>query len=159
MSQIRKRAPAQYQARVRLLGFPEATKTFTSTAKATAWASSVKALSRLGHGDSFKEVNKLTLAQALTRYCLEVTPHKKGAAHDMAYIKRCKLNPMAALGIARIRGADLARHRDSRLAAGKNGDTIRLGLALDYPRPAAKSPLRRENSIADRLMSRAPLAL
>lgn len=130
MAQIRKRAPSQYQARVRLLGFPEATKTFTSKTEATAWAASVEALSRQGHGDSFNEANKLTLFDAPTRYSVEVTPHKKGAAHDMAYIKRWKLNLMAALSIAEIRGAVLARQRDSRLAVGKSGNTVRLPLAF-----------------------------
>ncbi len=42
MAQIRKRAPSQYQARVRLQGHPEASRTFTSKADAVAWATSVE---------------------------------------------------------------------------------------------------------------------
>ena len=57
MSQIRKRGPYQYQARVRLKGCPEASRTFTSKAEAVAWANSIEKLSKQGLGEPFKEAN------------------------------------------------------------------------------------------------------
>jgi hypothetical protein len=48
MAQIRKRAPLQYQAQVRLQGHPEASRTFTSKADAVAWATSVEQITKQG---------------------------------------------------------------------------------------------------------------
>lgn len=48
MAQIRKRAPLQYQAQVRLQGHPEASRTFTSKADAVAWATPVEQITKQG---------------------------------------------------------------------------------------------------------------
>lgn len=130
MAQIRKRAPLQYQARVRLQGHPEASRTFTSKADAVAWATSVELITKQGHGESFREASKLSLHDALLRYLSEVTPSKKSAKHETALIKRWLKNPMAALPIVKIRGADFALYRDRRMQAGISGNTLRIEFAL-----------------------------
>lgn len=130
MAQIRKRAPLQYQARVRLQGHPEASRTFTSKADAVAWATSIEQITKQGLGECFREASKLSLHDALLRYLLEVTPSKKSAAHETALIKRWLKNPMAALPIVKIRGADLALYRDHRMQAGISGNTLRIEFAL-----------------------------
>ena len=80
MSTIRKRGPNQYQARVRLQGHPETSRTFVSKADAVAWATSVEQITKQGHGACFKEASTLSLHDALLRYQSEVTPSKKSAS-------------------------------------------------------------------------------
>jgi hypothetical protein len=88
MPQIRKRAAGQYQAIVRLVASPPASRTFPTRAEAVAWGTSVEKLSKLGHGESFKTANRMTLHDALQRYGKEVTPMKKS-------VQRSTENPMA----------------------------------------------------------------
>jgi integrase len=127
---ITKRGTSQYLARIRLTGYPTFSKTFSTRRAAMAWAvGHEKAILENGD-DALKRESKLTLSAAFTRYGQEVTPQKKGKANELSYIKRWQLNPIVALPLAKIRGADVARYRDARLAEGKSGNTIRLELAL-----------------------------
>ncbi|WP_211472517.1 tyrosine-type recombinase/integrase [Collimonas humicola] len=130
MAQIRKRGPSQFQARVRIKGYPEAVRTFKSKADAVLWASKREQLLLQGLGDALREADKLTLSSALTRYSAEVTPRKKGASSENNRIKVWLRNPLAALTLSAIRGKHLAEYRGSRILASISGNTIRLELAV-----------------------------
>jgi hypothetical protein len=87
MTTVRMRAPFQYQARVRRLqGSPPESQTFRTRQDALARRLKQEHLILQGTGASLRRACKLTLADALTRYSLEVTPHKKGAG---PYDGRC----------------------------------------------------------------------
>lgn len=130
MAQIRKRGPSQYQARVRLQGYPEQTKTFRTKQEAATWANERERLVLQGFASSIREADRVTLNGALERYSKEVTPLKKGRQQELARLRRWQKNPLAAQPLSQIRGADLARYRDLRLEQGAGGNTVRLDLAL-----------------------------
>jgi len=96
IAQIRKRGPSQYQARVRIKGYPEAVRTFKSKADAVLWASGREQLLLQGLGDALREAERLPLSSALTRYSAEVTPRKKGASSENNRIKVWLRNPLAS---------------------------------------------------------------
>jgi hypothetical protein len=74
--------------------------------------------------------DKVTLHDALERYSKEVTPSKKRRQQELSRLCRGQKNPLADLPLSQIRGADLARYRDSRQEEGIGANTRRLDLAL-----------------------------
>jgi integrase len=83
-----------------------------------------------GLGESIKEASRLTLSEALERYLKEVSVTKKGHLQECKRIKQWQGNPLAVITLDKVRGADMARYRDTRLAGGASGNTVRLDLAL-----------------------------
>lgn len=67
MAQIRKRGPSPYQARVRLTGHPEVSRTFSSRLDALDWAGELERLVTQGPGQAMREADQLTLYHALER--------------------------------------------------------------------------------------------
>lgn len=130
MAQIRKRGQSQYQARVRLKGYPEQTKTFQSKQDAVSWANERERLVLRGFASAMREADKVTLHDALERYSREVTPLKKGCQQELCRLRRWQKNPLSTQPLSQIRGFDLARYRDSRLEMSVGGNTVRLELAL-----------------------------
>ena len=65
MAQIRKRDPSQYQARVRLQGYPEQTKTFLTKQAAISWANEREQLLLQGLASIMHQAEKVTLFEAL----------------------------------------------------------------------------------------------
>lgn len=130
MAQIRKRGPSQYQARLRLTGHPEVTRTFPSRQAAIAWASDRERLLLQGLGAAMRGADQLTLYEALERYAMEVTPSKRGQQQELSRLRRWQQNPIAEQPLSRVRAADFARFRDTRQEQGAGANTIRLDLAL-----------------------------
>jgi integrase len=130
VAQIRKRGPSQYQARVRLKGYPEQTKTFQSKQDAILWANERERLVLRGNSFAIHEADNVALYDALERYSKDVTPSKKGWQQELYRLRRWQKNPLSTLPLSHIRGADLARYRDSRLDTGIGANTVRLELAL-----------------------------
>ena len=130
MAQIRKRGPSQYQARVRLTGHPELSRTFSTRLDAVAWASESERLLMQGLGDAMRGADQLTLYQALERYAKEVTPSKRSQQQELSRLRRWQKHPIANQCLSRIRAADFARFRDSRQEQGAGANTVRLDLAL-----------------------------
>ena len=130
MAQIRKRGPSQYQARVRLKGHPEVTRTFSSRQEALAWATEREQLLLQELGAAIHDADQLTLYAALERYATEVTPSKRGQQQELSRLRRWQQHPVAEQSLSRIRAADFARFRDTRLEQGAGANTVRLDLAL-----------------------------
>jgi hypothetical protein len=114
MAQIRKRGPSQYQARVRLAGHPEVSRTFSSRLDALAWAGECERLVTQGLGDALREADQLTLYHALERYANEVTPAKRSQQQELSRLRRWQQHPLADQSLSRIRAADFAKFRDLR---------------------------------------------
>jgi integrase len=70
------------------------------------------------------------LAEALDRYGREVSARKRHPAQDQQRIRHWLRQPLAPRFLASLRGADFAKYRDQRRAAGRAENTIRLELAL-----------------------------
>jgi integrase len=130
MPQIRKRAPSQFQARVRLTGHPEVTRTFSSRQDAVQWANERERMVSQGLGDAMRMADDMTLFQALGRYANEVTPLKRSQQQELSRLRRWQQNAIADQSLSRIRAVEFARYRDQRHEQGAGANTIRLDLAL-----------------------------
>jgi integrase len=71
-----------------------------------------------------------TLGQALDLYLTTVTPYKKGWKQEARRIRTWQQNPLADRPLHVLRGADFARWRTARIAAGASCSTARLDLAI-----------------------------
>jgi integrase len=130
MASIRKRGIGQYQARLRIKGYPVATQTFKTRKEALQWATEREQLLLQGLGDAQSLAEKMSLADALDRYGREVTPSKKSHVQEANRIRCWKANPLASLSLTEIRGSHLAAYRDLRTQRGISGNTLRLEFAL-----------------------------
>lgn len=130
MPQIRKRAPSQFQARVRLTGHPEVTRTFSSRQDAVQWANERERMVSQGLGEAMQMADDITLFQALDRYANEVTPLKRSQQQELSRLRRWQQNPIADQPLSRIRAVEFARYRDQRQEQGAGANTVRLDLAL-----------------------------
>ena len=130
MASIRKRGDLQWEARVRKRGQPLQCKTFTTKAKAEAWAKQIESEMDRGVFVSRVEAEATTLTEALERYACEVAPKKKDAHHDILRCRRFQQRPFARKTLAAIRGKDIAGFIQERQAEGIGANMIRLDLAL-----------------------------
>ena len=130
MAQIRKRGASQYQARVRITGHPEVTRTFSVRHDAGTWANDHERFLMQGLGDAIRGADQMTLQEALERYANEVTPSKRSHKQELCRLRRWQQNPLADQSLSRIPAADFARFRDLRQEQGAGANTIRLDLAL-----------------------------
>lgn len=130
MAQIRKRGPQQYQARIRLKGQPEVSKTFQSRFDAVEWTRGTEKLLQQNLGDVIRHAQRLTLSQALEKYCTDVTCTKKSWKQETVRLRKWQCHFLSERALPEIRGADLATYRDARLAEGIGANTVRLELAL-----------------------------
>jgi hypothetical protein len=88
MAQIRKRGPKQYQARIRLKGQPEVSKTFPSRSDAVEWTRDTEKLLQQNLGDVIRQAQRLTLYQALDKYCTDVTCTKKSWKQETVRLRK-----------------------------------------------------------------------
>lgn len=72
----------------------------------------------------------MTLAEALARYAIEVTPTKKGAQQERNRIAAWRRDPLAAQALTAITTADLAAWRNAKQAEGRAPSTIRNALTI-----------------------------
>lgn len=130
MATIRLRGPYQWQVIIRRRGYPAQSKTFETKAKAEAWARAIE--SEMDHGSfiSRAEAEGTTLTECMRRYLQEVTPRKKGAKQEAMKARNILRHSISQLFMANVRGSDVAKYRDDRLAAGKKASTVVKELAL-----------------------------
>ena len=87
MPNIRKRGET-WQALVRRSGYPALAKSFATRADAIAWArEKERAIDRAELTTDIKELKRLTVADLLKRYELEITPRKRGAVYEYSRIR------------------------------------------------------------------------
>lgn len=129
MATIDRRGQGQFRARIRRPGAPALTRTFPTKALAEAWARSIETSLDAGDVVLSPEAQRTTLAEAFERYGKEVSQAKRGAAQELRRIRAWIGRPLAKKPLAAIRGADVARFRDERLAQ-VGPDSVRLELAL-----------------------------
>jgi len=129
MATITKRGK-YWRAQVRRLGFPPQSKSFDTNAEAVAWARVTESEMDRGIFVSRVEAERTTFAEALRRYKTEVCSRKAHPAQEYQRVDRWLKEPLAHRYLATLKGADFARYRDKRRAAGRAENTIRLELAL-----------------------------
>lgn len=71
-----------------------------------------------------------SLKKALEHYEATVTPNKKGSKQEVARLAAWRGRPLAAIRLDRVSAADVQRHIDARLNAGRAAMTIRNEVLL-----------------------------
>lgn len=129
MASLRKRND-KWQAQVRRSGHNPQTKSFQNRADAQRWIRQTELeLDRLALAYDPSRLERMTVADLLTRYRDEVTVHKRGYASEAKRIEVFLREKWATLALARISPQPLTQHRDARLRHVKAGTVIReLGL-------------------------------
>jgi integrase len=156
MATITRRGDAQWQAKVRLKGYPAKSRTFLYREDAEKWA---RALEREFETTGFvdrREAEKTTLRAVLERYGREITPRKKSAEMEAVKIKvilKDAVLPdikMSALGSAEVAawrdrrlqsvtGATVCREIDV-LSSAINHARREWGIHVENPIPLVKRP-------------------
>ena len=129
MASIRKRG-LSWQAQVRREGYPPICKTFRSKADATLWTRDVeRSIDRADLPVITGSLKAITLAELLRRYEQEITSRKRGAVYERSRLKLLQSSDLGKMVLAKITGAAVASHRDSRLEVVKPA-TVRLELVI-----------------------------
>lgn len=123
------RRKSGFQAQVRHKGYPTTSKIFASKKEALVWARYIESEMDRGIFVSRKEADSTTLAEALGRYRIEITPKKKGADREHYKINSWLSRPLSKRFLSNIRGIDVAKYRDERLKVASSA-TVRIELAL-----------------------------
>jgi integrase len=119
-----------YQVRIRKAGFAAISQQFDRKADAQRFAIDTLAQMERGTFIDRKEIEAITLADAVDRYDAEIGPTKKrpeGCAH---YARHWKKQALAKRIISTITATDFAKYRDTRLKEGLAGNSVRLELAF-----------------------------
>ena len=128
MAAFRKRG-GKWQARVKKDGHT-IEKTFVIKADAERWARKIESeLERRGTRQE-SDAHRVTLAEALSRYSMEITPRKRGAAIELVRVRALSQHPLALRTLMTIRPHDVARYRDQRLQVGMAASTLAKELGL-----------------------------
>lgn len=156
MGTITKRGELQWQAKVRIKGFPTQTRTFSYKDDAERWVRATeRELETAGFVDR-READKNSLAEILQRYRAEVTPGKKSAAIESVKIDvllkdhvlpKLKMTALSSVAVAAWRdrrlkvvsGATVNREMDV-LSTVLNHARREWGIHIENPIPFVKRP-------------------
>lgn len=130
MANVFQRGTRQFQATVRVTGFPRQTRTFSSKSEASYWAKGVEAEMKSGSFIDKRDSRLTTLGELIERYGEKVTPTKRGAIPEKSRIKRFLAHPCALLRLSQLNSAVFADYRDERLDEGAADKTVRQELLL-----------------------------
>ncbi len=129
MATINERGPYQFQAIVRVKGYPSQTKTFETRADAKKWISVIESEMHRGVFVDRTECERTTLKEALERYLKEKTHHKRSSQQEIYRIRAWQKRSLALRSLASLRTSDFAHFRDERLKE-VSRNTVRLELAV-----------------------------
>lgn len=125
MGTIRKKGDLQWHAQVRRRGYPAQTATFISKRDAETWVASTEAEMLRGVFVSREVAERTTLAQALERFGVEVSPSHKGHLIELQKIRALCKHPICSRFLANLQAIDFARYRDERLKTRKPATVVR----------------------------------
>ena len=131
MATITKTDSGSWKALIRRTGWPTIIKTFRIRRDAEDWARTTEDEIIRGIYVPRKDSEKLTVASALDRYEIEISPTKKASTQhkEKSQIKTVK-NALGKYSLATLTADTIAKYRDKRLADGKSNNTVRRELAL-----------------------------
>ena len=127
MAYLRKRSGG-WAVEIEKKGFARISRTFDTKAEAEAWAKVTESEMVRGVFVSRHEAENTTLSDALDRYLLEVSVHKKSHRTEKIYAGTWK-KTFGSRSIASISSTDIAKYRDNRLKEASE-NMVRLELAL-----------------------------
>jgi len=131
MATITKTDSGSWKALIRRTGWPTIIKTFRIRRDAEDWARTTEDEIIRGIYVPRQDSEKLTVASALDRYEIEISPTKKASTQhkEKSRIKTVK-NALGKYSLATLTADTIAKYRDKRLADGKSNNTVRRELAL-----------------------------
>ncbi|NOK44809.1 site-specific integrase [Burkholderia thailandensis] len=121
---------AYWRAEVRRRGYKPVYRSFDTKQQAQQWARRVESEIDGGAYLDRTEAERTTLSEALERYRREIVPEKRHPYQENRRIQRWIDNHLSHRTLANLRGADFAKYRDERRAAGRAENTIRLELQV-----------------------------
>lgn len=127
MASIRQR-DGKYQVRIIRKGHRALARTFNNRTDAIKWARQTEV--ELERGAIQTHTRSVSLADAITRYRQERTPHKKSARSEHYLLDAWAKSPLADTQLSRIRPSQIAEWRDVRIASGAAAQTVRNGLTV-----------------------------
>lgn len=119
-----------WRAEIRRRGHKPIYRTFDTKQQAQQWAHRTEGEIAAGVYVDRSEAERTTLREALEKYVDEIVPTKRYPAQEKARIARWQKHDLAWRTLASLRGADFAKYRDNRRAAGRAENTIRLELQV-----------------------------
>lgn len=119
-----------WRAEIRRRGHKPVYRTFDTKQQAQQWARRIEGEMDAGVYIDRTEAERTTLREALERYQREIVPTKRYPKQENTRIARWLRHELAYRTLASLRGADFARYRDERRAAGRAENTVRLELQL-----------------------------
>ncbi|MBM4230883.1 MAG: site-specific integrase [Gammaproteobacteria bacterium] len=122
MASIRQR-DGKFQVRIIRKGHRALSKTFTNRGDAVKWARATEV--EIERGAIQSHTRSITLADAISRYREERTPHKKGARSERYLLDAWARSPLSSTPLNRIRPAQIAEWRDARGTSGAAAQTVR----------------------------------
>lgn len=125
MANIRKLPSGKYSVQVRRHGHSPQSKSFNTLKDAERWGRTIESEMDRGVFIDRSEAEATTLKQALERYLLEVTEHKKGKTKESSRIDAWLNHPLAKRSLASLKGKDFAAYRDERLKEASSGTVLR----------------------------------
>ncbi len=152
MATIQHRGPYQWQAKVRIKGYPSQSKTFDSEREAKAWIAVIESeMVRSVFVDrSLSE--KTTLGEVVDSYIENVAPSHKGSHSEILRLKSFKRNypKLCVRGMATLKTSDFDTYRNQRLELVKPGTVKReLNLLHSVVEYVRKKLSLHENPISD----------
>lgn len=114
MATIRLRGD-RWQCRVQRNEYKEVSKSFSTKDDALRWARGIERQMDLGLYSPSEPIDTTTLSELISRYLIEVTPSKKGAAQERYRLAVLKADTIGGQPARNLSAADIAGFRDRRL--------------------------------------------
>ncbi len=136
MASIRKRpgpkGKSVWQAQIIRLGYKPQYRTFDTKGEADAWSRRAESEMDAGAWQDRSEGDRTSLAEALVRYSLEITPRKAPATvlRERQKIKRMQHCSLAPIALSRLTGRDVADYIREREGRGIKSATVLGELAM-----------------------------
>ena len=151
MASVRELETGNWQAQVRRRGQKPVVRTFKTKLEASRWARLLESEMDRGVFLDRTQAERGTIGELIDRYLTEVTPRKKSATKEKQRLEALKQH-FGAYSIAALRSTHIAQFRDSRLATGLAGETVKKDLnslshvldvaMMDWGIPLAVNPAK-----------------
>jgi len=119
-----------YQVKIRKAGWPAISKQFDRIDDARRFAIATIRDMDAGLWIDRRDVDRLTLREAIERYITEIAPLRRRPDDAASKARLWLATKLSDTAVSRIKASDLAKHRDARIADGKSGNTVRLELGF-----------------------------
>jgi integrase len=119
-----------YQAKIRRIGLPILSRTFTTKTDAQTWIRDTEHKIDRGLLTDTRKASATTLHELLSLYINDRLPKLKNADKDIYALQALQRDQLSRLSLANLTPMALTIYRDKKLGEGKSGATVTRALAL-----------------------------